>query len=94
MEPLRLVIFDDNHDFRESLLHLFRFTPDVEVAGVCACIPWWWMCSFRSPVHQSIMKDSFRPESTVLGFLQFILGPKIFGGSTQGSKVCHPRLNK
>lgn len=33
MKPLRLVIFDDNHDFRESLLHLFRFTPDVEVAG-------------------------------------------------------------
>jgi DNA-binding NarL/FixJ family response regulator len=30
---LRLVIFDDNNDFRESLLHLFRFTPDVEVAG-------------------------------------------------------------
>ncbi len=36
MEPLRLVIFDDNHDFRESLLHLFRFTPDVEVAGAFA----------------------------------------------------------
>ena len=34
--PLRLVIFDDNHDFRESLLHLFRFTPDVEVAGAFA----------------------------------------------------------
>ena len=33
MTPLRLVIFDDNHDFRESLLHLFRFTPDVNVAG-------------------------------------------------------------
>lgn len=33
MKPLRLVIFDDNHDFRESLLHLFRFTPDVEVVG-------------------------------------------------------------
>lgn len=33
MKPIRLVIFDDNHDFRESLLHLFRFTPDVEVAG-------------------------------------------------------------
>ena len=31
--PLRVVIFDDNNDFRESLLHLFRFTPDVEVAG-------------------------------------------------------------
>ncbi len=36
MKPLRLVIFDDNHDFRESLLHLFRFTPDVEVAGAFA----------------------------------------------------------
>lgn len=36
MMPLRLVIFDDNHDFRESLLHLFRFTPDVEVAGAFA----------------------------------------------------------
>ena len=33
MAPLRLVIFDDNHDFRESLLHLFRFTDDVEVVG-------------------------------------------------------------
>lgn len=31
MSPLRLVIFEDNNDFRESLLHLFRFTPDVEV---------------------------------------------------------------
>lgn len=36
MMPLRLVIFDDNHDFRESLLHLFRFTPDLEVAGAFA----------------------------------------------------------
>ncbi len=36
MTPLRLVIFDDNHDFRESLLHLFRFTPDVEVVGAYA----------------------------------------------------------
>lgn len=36
MKPLRLVIFDDNNDFRESLLHLFRFTPDVEVAGAFA----------------------------------------------------------
>lgn len=36
MTTLRLVIFDDNHDFRESLLHLFRFTPDVEVAGAFA----------------------------------------------------------
>jgi DNA-binding NarL/FixJ family response regulator len=36
LTPLRLVIFDDNHDFRESLLHLFRFTPDVEVAGAFA----------------------------------------------------------
>lgn len=33
MSPLRLVIFEDNGDFRESLLHLFRFTPDVEVIG-------------------------------------------------------------
>ncbi|MBC7775012.1 MAG: response regulator transcription factor [Phycisphaerae bacterium] len=33
MTPLRLVIFEDNGDFRESLLHLFRFTPDVEVIG-------------------------------------------------------------
>jgi DNA-binding NarL/FixJ family response regulator len=33
MTPLRLVIFEDNSDFRESLLHLFRFTPDVEVIG-------------------------------------------------------------
>ena len=31
MTPLRLIIFEDNGDFRESLLHLFRFTPDVEV---------------------------------------------------------------
>ncbi|MBK6997171.1 MAG: response regulator, partial [Lewinellaceae bacterium] len=31
MTPLRLVIFEDNGDFRESLLHLFRFTRDVEV---------------------------------------------------------------
>lgn len=36
MKLIRLVIFDDNHDFRESLLHLFRFTPDVEVAGAFA----------------------------------------------------------
>lgn len=33
MTALRLVIFEDNGDFRESLLHLFRFTPDVEVMG-------------------------------------------------------------
>jgi Response regulator containing a CheY-like receiver domain and an HTH DNA-binding domain len=33
MTPLRLIIFEDNGDFRESLLHLFRFTPDVEVMG-------------------------------------------------------------
>lgn len=33
MTPLRLIIFEDNGDFRESLLHLFRFTPDVEVIG-------------------------------------------------------------
>lgn len=33
MSTLRLVIFEDNGDFRESLLHLFRFTPDVEVMG-------------------------------------------------------------
>ncbi len=33
MIPLRLVIFEDNNDFRESLLHLFRFTPDVEVVA-------------------------------------------------------------
>lgn len=33
MSLLRLVIFEDNGDFRESLLHLFRFTPDVEVMG-------------------------------------------------------------
>jgi DNA-binding NarL/FixJ family response regulator len=33
MTPLRLVIFEDNNDFRESLLHLFRFTPDVEVVA-------------------------------------------------------------
>lgn len=34
MNPLRLVIFEDNGDFRESLLHLFAcFTPDVEVMG-------------------------------------------------------------
>jgi len=32
-KPLRLVIFEDNSDFRESLLLLFQFTPDVEVAG-------------------------------------------------------------
>ena len=31
--PLRLVIFEDNGDFRESLLLLFRYTPDVEVVG-------------------------------------------------------------
>lgn len=36
MSPLRLVIFEDNGDFRESLLHLFRFTPDVEVMGAFA----------------------------------------------------------
>ncbi|MBL7827751.1 MAG: response regulator transcription factor [Saprospiraceae bacterium] len=36
MKPLRLVIFDDNNDFRESLLHLFRFTPDVDVVGAYA----------------------------------------------------------
>lgn len=33
MSALRLVIFEDNSDFRESLLHLFRFTPDLEVIG-------------------------------------------------------------
>lgn len=33
MTSLRLVIFEDNSDFRESLLHLFRFTPDVEVVA-------------------------------------------------------------
>ncbi len=33
MTTLRLIIFEDNEDFRESLLHLFRFTPDIEVMG-------------------------------------------------------------
>jgi DNA-binding NarL/FixJ family response regulator len=33
MTPLRLVIFEDNHHFRESLLQLFRYTEEVEVAG-------------------------------------------------------------
>lgn len=33
MTPLRLVIFDDNSNFRESLLHLFRTTDDIEVIG-------------------------------------------------------------
>jgi DNA-binding NarL/FixJ family response regulator len=34
MQPIRLAIFDDNRDFRESLRQLFRFTPDVAVVGV------------------------------------------------------------
>ncbi len=34
MSPLRLAIFDDNRDFRESLRQLFHFTPNVAVVGV------------------------------------------------------------
>lgn len=34
MPPLRLVIFDDNRDFRESLRQLFHFTPNVALVGV------------------------------------------------------------
>lgn len=33
MAPVRLTIFEDNSDYRESLRHLFRFTPDIEVVG-------------------------------------------------------------
>lgn len=33
MAPVRLAIFEDNRDFRESLLQLFRFTPDIAVVG-------------------------------------------------------------
>jgi DNA-binding NarL/FixJ family response regulator len=33
MAPIRLVIFEDNSNFRESLLQLFRFTPGIEVSG-------------------------------------------------------------
>lgn len=33
MAPLNLVIFEDNHNFRESLLQFFRYTPDIHVAG-------------------------------------------------------------
>jgi DNA-binding NarL/FixJ family response regulator len=30
---IRIAIFDDNKVFRDSLLQLFRFTPDIEVVG-------------------------------------------------------------
>ncbi|MBU6340923.1 MAG: response regulator transcription factor [Bacteroidetes bacterium] len=33
MAPLRLAIFEDNHQFRDSLLQLFRYSEGVEVAG-------------------------------------------------------------
>lgn len=33
MAPVRLAIFEDNRDFRESLEQLFRFTPDIAVVG-------------------------------------------------------------
>lgn len=33
MAPLSLVIFEDNNNFRESLLQFFRYTPDVKVVG-------------------------------------------------------------
>lgn len=34
MAALRLTIFDDNADFRQSLVQMFRYTPEIEVAGV------------------------------------------------------------
>lgn len=34
MRMLRLVIFEDNADFRDSIIQLLRFTPDIEVVGV------------------------------------------------------------
>jgi len=55
MSPLRLVIFEDNGDFRESLLHLFRFTPDVEVLGAYADC---------SEARQVI--DRFKPEVVLM----------------------------
>ena len=33
MAPVRLAIYEDNRDFRESLQQLFRFTPDIAVVG-------------------------------------------------------------
>lgn len=33
MAPIKLAIFEDNRDFRESLQQLFRYTPDIEVVG-------------------------------------------------------------
>jgi DNA-binding NarL/FixJ family response regulator len=34
MDTLRIVIFEDNANYRESLLQLFRYTPDVEIVGI------------------------------------------------------------
>lgn len=33
MAPMHLVIFEDNHNFRESLLQFFQLIPDIEVTG-------------------------------------------------------------
>lgn len=33
MAPMHLVIFEDNHNFRESLLQFFQWIPDIEVVG-------------------------------------------------------------
>lgn len=33
MAPMHLVIFEDNHNFRESLLQFFQLVPDIEVVG-------------------------------------------------------------
>jgi DNA-binding NarL/FixJ family response regulator len=34
VSTLRLAIFEDNANFRDSIIQLFRFTPDVELVGV------------------------------------------------------------
>lgn len=42
MAPLSLVIFEDNNNFRESLLQFFRYTPDIKVTGAypdCSQLP-------------------------------------------------------
>ena len=33
MAPMSLVIFEDNRNFRESLLQFFQYVPDIEVVG-------------------------------------------------------------
>jgi DNA-binding NarL/FixJ family response regulator len=32
-DPIKLIVFEDNHNFRDSLLHLFSYYPDITLLG-------------------------------------------------------------